>query len=156
MADSTAECWCRARTNAGAVSRSRSAAAVPAFFGQGHQVQSRFQCLAIRRTMEAFIETDTPQPRKARSGAVDHADGYLVVCLFCHNLMMENETMLVFKNADPHAQLDRNAGLAFADPFRVRLEDREDLLVMGDLFAGQDPPPNLVDLTFGMRPVAVQ
>ena len=64
--------------------------------------------------------------------------------------------MLVFKNADPHAQLDRNAGLAFADPFRVRLEDREDLLVMGNLFAGQHPPPNLVDLTFGMRPIVVQ
>ena len=129
---------------------------VAAFFGQGHQVQTRLQRLAIRRTMEAFIETHTPQRRKARLGAVDHADSTLVVCLFGHDLMMEKETVLVFENADPHAQLDRNAGLAFADPFRVRLEDREDLLVMGNRFTGQDPPPNLIDLTFGMRPIAVQ
>ena len=46
---------------------------VPAFLGEGDQLQSLFQCLSIRRTMKTFVETDRPQAGEFGLAFVDHA-----------------------------------------------------------------------------------
>ena len=48
--------------------------------------------------------------------------------------MVQYEAMLVLNETDPETQFDRHARLALADPFGVRLKDRNDLLGMGALF----------------------
>jgi hypothetical protein len=63
---------------------------------------------------------------------------------------MQDEAVLVFHDADPQTQFDRHAGFAFADPFRVRLEYRKDLLGMRNGFSQNDAPPGLVNLPYGM------
>ena len=52
-----------------------------------------------------------------------------------HDLVVEDEAVLVFADGHAQSQLDRHAGLAFADPLGVRLEDREDLLFVGNTLA---------------------
>jgi len=64
--------------------------------------------------------------------------------------MVQNELVLVFQDADLDAQLHGDARLAFADPFGVRLEDREYFLVVRDDFSENDPASRLVDLACGV------
>src|SRR5713226_9894760 len=47
-------------------------------------------------------------------------------------------------------KLHRNAGLALADPFGVRLEQGEDLLLVRNVLALQHPTLDLVDLPLGV------
>lgn len=129
---------------------------MPTFLRQDNQVQSLFEVLSIRRTVEPLVETHCAQRRKKRLAFVDHADGDLVVSLFLHDLVMEDKAVVVFEKAHPQSQFDGHTGLAFADPFRMRLEDREDLLVMRNHLTFQHPAANLVDLAFRVDPVAVQ
>ena len=106
--------------------------------------------------MEALIEADGRQRREAVLGRLGHRHGDVVVGGFFHDLMVQDEAVRVFDHTDLEAQFHRHARLALADPFGVRLEDRKDLLGMGDGFAVQHPATDLVDLPFGMRQVAVQ
>jgi hypothetical protein len=80
----------------------------------------------------------------------------LIVGLVLHDAVREDEAILVFGDRHAHTELDRDAGLAFADPLGVRLEDGEHLLMMRDAFAEQDAAANLVDLPLGMGDVVVQ
>jgi hypothetical protein len=57
---------------------------------------------------------------------------------------------LVFDYAGPHSKLHRNPGLALGDPLRVRLEQGEDLLLVRNALALQDPAVDLIDLTPGV------
>ncbi|CAG4885143.1 protein of unknown function [Georgfuchsia toluolica] len=47
-------------------------------------------------------------------------------------LMVQYELIPVLQDANIDPQFHRNTGFAFADPFRVRLKDREDLLGVRD------------------------
>lgn len=52
---------------------------------------------------------------------------------------MLDETISVFDHVNPQPQLHRHAGLALADPLGVRLEEGEDLFLMGDAFTLEHP-----------------
>ena len=69
--------------------------------------------------------------------------------------MVKDETVLVFQNANRNAEFHRALCLAFRDPARVRLEDRERLLVLWEHFPSQQPAVDLVDLAYGMREVTL-
>ena len=64
--------------------------------------------------------------------------------------------MAVFQDADPQAQLNRDAGFAFADPFGVGLEQGKDLFGMGNGFVLNGAASNLVYLTLGMQAEGAQ
>ena len=87
-----------------------------AFLGHSHQIQLLFQSLSIRRTVETLVETDYPQAGKAGLACGDHAHRHLVVGLLFHDLVVKNETVLVFENAYPQSQFNRDTCLAFDDP----------------------------------------
>jgi len=52
----------------------------------------------------------------------DHGYCNLIIGLFFHHVMMQDELMLVFQDAYFDTQLNRHAGLTFAYPFGVRLK----------------------------------
>ena len=58
---------------------------------------------------------------------------------------------VVLDDRDGDAQLHGDARLPLADPQRMFLEDRKDLLLLRDLLPLQDPPVRLVDLALRMR-----
>ena len=89
---------------------------VAAFLGQGHQIQALFQSLSIRSTVETMVETDRTQAGKGGLAFLDHAHRHFVVGLLFHDLVVKNETVLVFENAYPQSQFDRDTCLAFDDP----------------------------------------
>ena len=64
--------------------------------------------------------------------------------------------MLVFTDGHAQSQLDRHAGLAFADPLGVRLEDREDLLFVGDALAIEDTAADLIAQELAIGDVLVK
>ena len=64
---------------------------------------------------------------------------------------MQHEAVSVLQDAGRDARLHRASRLALRDPARVRLEDREHLLVMGDRLALEQAAVGLVDLAHGVR-----
>ena len=64
--------------------------------------------------------------------------------------------MLIFADRHPQPQFDRHPGLAFADPFSVRLEDGEDLFAMGDTLAFQEAAADVIDLARAVGQIGVQ
>ncbi len=64
--------------------------------------------------------------------------------------------MLIFADRHPQPQFDRHPGLAFADPFSVRLEDGEDLFAMRDALTFQEATADLIDLARAMGQIGVQ
>ena len=57
-----------------------------------------------------------------------------------HHLKVHDEPRCIFQNENPMAKLDRIRALAPVDQFRIRLEEAEDLLGMGNRLATQDTP----------------
>ena len=66
--------------------------------------------------MKAFVETAGAQVREAPFRRRHHRHRDLIVGDLLHDLMMQNELVLVFQYANLDAQLNRNVSLAFADP----------------------------------------
>jgi hypothetical protein len=66
------------------------------------------------------------------------------------HLAVQDKAMAVFHDTDPQAQLHRDTGFAFTDPFGVGLKQGKDLFGMGNGFALNSAASNLADLTPGM------
>jgi hypothetical protein len=58
--------------------------------------------------------------------------------------------MVVFHDADPQAQFNRDTGLAFANPFGMRFKQGKDFFGMGNGFTLNSAASNLINLTLGM------
>ena len=97
--------------------------------------------------MEPFVEAANVELGEARFRLSDHRHRNLFVSRFGHDLMMQNELVLVFENAHLEPQFLRNTGLAFADPFGVGFKDREYFFSVADHFTQNDAALDLVDLT---------
>jgi hypothetical protein len=106
--------------------------------------------------VKPFVEAAQSETGKALLGFRDHRNGYLVISLFFHYSMMQNETAAVFQHAYPQSQFYRDPSLAFADPFGMWLKDREHLFVMGNGFPLDNPTADLIDLALGMSDIAVK
>ena len=89
-------------------------------------------------------------------GLLDNGNGYLIVRGFFHDLMVQNEAVLVFDDTNPQPQLHRHAGLALANPLGMGLKNGKDFLFMWDDFALKYPATNLIDLPFSMDQVAFE
>ena len=70
--------------------------------------------------------------------------------------VLEDELVLVLDDRDGNAQLHGEARLPLDDPPCMLLEDRKDLLFLGDHLPLQDPPVRLVNLALRMCDVAVE
>jgi hypothetical protein len=105
--------------------------------------------------MKALVDAAGIQLGEACFRFCRHRYRHLIVGLSLHDLMMQDELMLVFQDADHDAQLDRDAGLALADPFGVRLKHREHLILVRNGFAKHHGSPGLFDLTLGVTHEAV-
>jgi hypothetical protein len=64
--------------------------------------------------------------------------------------MVQDEPVLVFDNAGAQSKLHRDSGLALRNPLRMRLEQGEDLLLVRNALALQNPTVNLIDLPLGV------
>lgn len=115
-----------------------------AFFGQDHLLQVVFQFGLVGFAVEAFVKAGNAQFGEALTRCFDHFNRYGVIGLFFHDVVMEDEPVLVFHDADPESQFDRYAGLTFADPFGMGLEDGKDFFFMGDGFALDNPAVYLI------------
>lgn len=110
----------------------------------------------ITWTVEALVKAHGLYCRKAGLGVFDQGHGDLIVRGFYHDLMVQDEAVLIFDDRHPQAQLDRYAGLAFADPFGMGLKNGKDFFTVRNGFALQDPATNLVDLPLGVRQILVE
>lgn len=98
---------------------------MPAILGQGNQLQSLFQRLSIRRTVETRIETHHSQAWTTRLALLYHAVRHLVVRPLFHSFLMENETVLVFEKTHPQSPFYRNTRFALNNPHGVRFDTGE-------------------------------
>jgi len=73
-----------------------------------------------------------------------------------HDVVVQDEAVLIFDHTDAQPEFHRYSGLALADPFGVGFKDRENLLRRGDDFALQHAAANLVDLPLGMLHVVIE
>jgi hypothetical protein len=126
-----------------------------ALLRQHHLRDQGSECALIGRAVEALIEAGAGEVGEARLGLLDERDGDLVIGGLLHDLMGEDEAVLVLHHCHAQPELHRDAGLALDDPLGVVLEDREQLLPMGDGLAHQDAAADLVDLTLGIAEVEV-
>ena len=100
--------------------------------------------------MKALVETARIQFGEPLFRLHHHLQRHLFIGLLLHHAMMQDELVLVFKDAHLDSQLHWNTGFAFTDPFGVRLKDGEHLLVMRDDPALNDTASDLVDLAIRM------
>ena len=59
--------------------------------------------------METFFQAADHQVRGTFSGFVEHLDSHFLICLLFHHLMVENESMLFFVDADLKSQFHWNS-----------------------------------------------
>ncbi len=65
--------------------------------------------------MKAFVKAAGIHGGKVFSGFGDHAYCNTIIGLFCHAVMMQDEWVLTFQNADFDTQLNRHNGFALDD-----------------------------------------
>ena len=100
--------------------------------------------------MEALVETARIQIGEPLFRLHHHRQRHLFIRLLLHHAMMQDELVLVFQDADLDSQLHWNTGLAFTDPFGMRLKDREHFVFMRDHVTLNDSAFDLVDLAIRM------
>ena len=120
------------------------------FSGQSHQVQLLFQCDLIYLRVKALVEAARIQIGEAPLGLHHYLQRHLVIGLFLHDMVAQDELVLVLQDADLHSELHWHTGFAFADPLRVGLKDGEHPVFMRDHFTLDDAAHKLVDLTIRM------
>lgn len=115
-----------------------------AFFGQDDLLKMVFQFGLVGFAVEAFVKAGNSQLREALTRLSDHFNRDGIIGLFFHDLVMKNESVLIFHDADPESQFNRHPGLTFANPFGMRLEDGKELFFMRDGLALDDPAVYLI------------
>ncbi len=125
-----------------------------AFFGQRNLVKLLGQVSLVGWRMKAFVEAAGVEGGKTFSGFGDDVCCNTIIGLFYHDVMVQNELMLVFQNADSDTQLNWHTGFAFADPFGMRLKNGKYFFCVRNGFALDDSAFDLADLTLCMPDVA--
>ena len=115
-----------------------------------------FQVGLIGGTMKALVKTTGVKAWQFSLCGFNHRNSDFVVGGLLHDLTVQYKAMIVFHDADPQAQFNRDTGFAFANPFGMRLEQGQDFFVMGNGFALNGEASNLLDLTFGMQAKGAQ
>jgi hypothetical protein len=96
--------------------------------------------------VKSLVEAHDAYPRETRLRLLDQLNGNCFVCRLFHDLMMEDESVLIFDHADRQSELDRNSRLSFANPLGRPLKNRKHLFPMGNRLSFQHSPINLTDL----------
>jgi len=104
----------------------------------------------IGRAMIAFVKTAFPEFRESLLDFFDDGNRDLIIGFVLHHPVVQDKLKLIFDNTNLYAQFHRDTGFAFADPFGVRLKQGKDLFPMRDGFMVDDPPPDLIHLSFRM------
>lgn len=110
----------------------------------------------ILRAVEPFVKAAQGQVWEALFSLFDHRYGNLIIGFILHDTVMQDKAAAVFEHADTKSQFYRHTSLAFANPFGMRLEDREDFLCMGHGFPLKYPASNLINLAFSMNDIFVK
>ena len=76
----------------------------PAFFWQNNLFEKLFQTRLIIWTMKTFVVADSSQVWKTLPGLFNNGDGNVAIGDVFHHLMMQDETVLIFDNADWHGE----------------------------------------------------
>ena len=87
--------------------------------------------------MEPLVHADAFEVRETCAGLFDDRYRDPIVGDLLHHLVVEDEAVLILDHGHAQPQLDRDPGLALADPLGVRLENGEDLLSMGDALSAE-------------------
>src|ERR1700682_1061558 len=124
--------------------------AEPTLLGYHNKIHDLSEPDLIIFAMESFVHAYAVKSAKALLCFFDCGHGDSVIGSALHYLMVQDESVLVFDHAHTQAKLHWHAGLALADPFSMRLEQGEDLLLVRNVLALQDPAVNLVDLAHGV------
>ena len=88
--------------------------------------------------MKAFVKAAGVKTGEAFPGFGDHLHRNTSIGLFGHDVMMQNKLMLIFQNTDFDAQLNRYTSFTLADPFGMRLKNREHFLFVQNGFTLDD------------------
>ena len=117
-----------------------------AFLWQNNQFGKCFELDLIVFGMEAFVHADAAKRSKAllcffHDRHCDHVVGDVL-----HHLVMQDESVLILDHANAQAKFDGHTRLSFGDPFRVGLEQREDLLSVRNALTLQHASLNLLEL----------
>ena len=100
--------------------------------------------------MKAPVETARPQLRIQCLRFLHHRYCHVHILTLPQDLVVKDESILVFDNGDRNPEFDRRARLAFGNPTRVFLENGKDLLVVRNRLATQKTPLHLVNLPPGV------
>ena len=155
MADSTAGCARRAAAKASSFSRSRSARDRYPFFGRTLRSRIWSSRMRFSELWKPRVEAARPQVREPLLGRPHQRHCRIDVLAVPQHLVVKDEPILVLDQRHRDSELHRRARLALRDPSRVRLEDREDLLLMRNRLAQKQSALDLVHLTPSMSDEAL-
>ena len=156
IADSTAGCCWRASAKSGLRLVCAAAGGQAALGGHGVEFQPVAEGDLVLRAVKAAVEAAGEKFREAFPRGHDDGNRGIGVAPLPQDPVLEDELVLVLDDRDGNAQLHGGARLPLADPPRMFLEDRKDLLLLRDHLPLQDPPVRLVDLAPRMRDVPVE
>ena len=100
--------------------------------------------------MKAPVETARPQLRIQCLRFLHHRHCHVHILTLPQDLVVKDESILVFDNGDRNPEFDRRARLAFGNPTRVFLENGKDLLLVRNRLATQKTPLHMVNLPPGV------
>ena len=118
-------------------------------------VEQRIKPDPVVGAVKAPVETARPQLGIQCLCFVHHRHGDVHVLGVTPNFVVKDELILVLDDGDRDAEFYRRTRLAFGNPARVLLEDREDLLRVRNRLVLQKPALNLIDLTPSMSDEAL-
>ena len=100
---------------------------LPRLVNDDIDVEQRIEADPIVAAMKAPVETARPQLRIQCLRFLHHRHCHVHILTLPQDLVVKDESILVFDNGDRDPEFDRRARLAFGNPTRVFLENGKDL-----------------------------
>src|SRR5665811_1818252 len=118
--------------------------------GQSNVVYDVGELCLIAGAVKSLVKTTAVQFREFFLRGGNHFNRNLVIRLFYHDVVMQDKTVLILKDAHLQSQFLGDPGLSLADPLGMRFENRKHLLMMRDGFIIDRTASYLIDLPLGM------
>ena len=118
-------------------------------------IQQGIQLYPVLRTVKAAVKAAQAQVWILLLRPLDDRHCNIPIAAFPHDLVLQNETVIVLHHAHRYPQLHRTTRLTLRYPARVRLEYRKYLLRVGHHLALDQSPLHLIHLTTRMLDVVL-
>ena len=155
IADSIAGCWRRALRKVSGRLALTIGLRPTALAWQYVVIQQGIQSYPVLRTVKAAVKAAQAQVWILLLRPLDDRHCNIPSAAFPHDLVMQNETVIVHHHAHRYTQLHRTTRLTLRYPARVRLEYRKYLLCVGHHLALDQSPLHLIQLTTRMLDVVL-